>query len=401
MPGSASKRARWSGRSYEALHFIVALCTAAGSLSACGARTGLNLDEDLAPEGPGDACSSLQGELFLAPARDTPLGAEMTAMDLYPSNGDGTFGAPQKIDMKEPFAGAVVDDFDLDGHLEIHLWGLSSGVEYLLDYSCAMGVWLKTPIVGGAAPPRHAWSSIGDVNNDGYIDVVGWVPEKDSDGQPNADAFNVYASLGGPGGAFVHKESELNLKDKHVWWLAATRHIRDMDGDGCADLIFIKYDHGGAAKSSVYLAKGDCAGRFGQPDSITSISFPGTGDDIGDLDGDGHMDLITGLDDDGDPGQTWVAKGDGAGSLGSPSPVFDVVGEESGHDGAGFGSVFLYDWDHDGKLDALSAYTTGPSFSGPQIDIRMNKGDLMFGAPSVVVPAPLAIEQWFVGPASK
>jgi hypothetical protein len=77
------------------------------------------------------------------------------------------------------------------------------------------------------------------------------------------------------------------------------------------------------------------------------------------------MDLITGLDDDGDPGQTWVLKGDGSGSLGSPSPVFDVADEESGHDGAGFGSVFLYDWDHDGKLDALSAYTTRAEILGP------------------------------------
>ena len=399
MPGSSIKRSRWSGRPSEALCFIAALCTAAGSLCACGARTGLNVDEDIAPAGPGGACPG--SELFLAPARDTPLGAEMTAMDLYPSNGDGTFGVPQKIDVKEPFAGVVVDDFDLDGSLEIHLWGLSSGVEYLLDCSSATETWLKTPVAGGAAPPRHDFSSIGDVNKDGYIDVVGWVPPKDGDGQPNAGALDVYASLGGPGGAFVHKESELNLKENHVYWLAATRHIRDMDGDGCADLIFLRYDHGGAAKSSVYLAKGDCTGRFGQPDVIASTSSPGTGDDIGDLDGDGHMDLITGLDDDGDPGQMWGLKGDGAGSLGSPIPVFDVVGEESGHDGAGFGSVFLYDWDHDGKLDALSAYTTGDDFSGPQIDIRMNKGDLMFGAPSVVVPAPLAIEQWFVGPASK
>jgi hypothetical protein len=130
------------------------------------------------------------------------------------------------------------------------------------------------------------------------------------------------------------------------------------------------------------------------------MPFPGTGDDIGDVDGDGHMDLITGLDDDADPGQTWVAKGDGAGSLESPIPVYDVVDEESGHDDTGFGSVFLYDWDHDGKLDALSAYTTGSSFTDPQVDIRMNRGNLVFGDPSVVVPAPLAIEQWVLGPAS-
>ncbi|HRI71761.1 MAG TPA: hypothetical protein PK156_46330, partial [Polyangium sp.] len=71
-----------------------------------------------------------------------------------------------------------------------------------------------------------------------------------------------------------------------------------------------------------------------------------------------------------------------------------------GHDGAGFGSVFLYDWNRDGQLDALSGYTTGASFSGPRIDIRIGKGDSTFGEPKIIVPAPLALKQWFVGPAS-
>ncbi|MBK9262617.1 MAG: VCBS repeat-containing protein [Polyangiaceae bacterium] len=379
---------------------IATFATAITSLPAC-ARTGLNVDEHVAPADPAVDCSAWPNELFLTYARSLSLGAKVTAMALYPSNGDGTFGNRQTIDMKEPFTGVVVDDFDDDGALEIHLWLLSTGVEYVLDYDCAEGMWFMTPNFGGAAPPRHDFSSIGDVNNDGYIDVVGWVPPKDGNGQPNDDALDVYASLGGPGGTFVHQKSELNLKDTFVYWLAPTRHVRDMDSDGCADLVYVRYDHGGAAKSTVYLAKGDCTGRFGQPKSILSMPFPGTGDDIGDLDGDGHMDLIAGLDDDGDPGQVWVAKGDGAGSLESVIPVFDVAPEEKGHDGAGFGDVWLYDWDHDGRLDVLSTYSTGPGFSGPQIDIRMNRGNLEFGAPSVVGPAPLSSQQWLVGPASK
>jgi hypothetical protein len=305
------------------------------------------------------------------------------------------------IDIKDRFSGVVIDDFDGDGSLEIHYWALTSGMEYVLDYSCVEALWFVKPNFTGDAPPRHDFSSFGDVNNDGYVDVVGWVPKKDSNGQPNEDAYEVYASLGGPGGTFTHQKSDLNLKDSVVYWLAATRHIRDMDGDGCADLVAIRYDYGGTAKSTVYLAKGDCAGHFGQPEAILSMPFPGTGNDIGDLDGDGAMDLITGLDDDGDPGQTFVAKGNGSGALASPIEVFDVVGEESGHDGAGFGTIFLYDWDHDDRLDALSAYTTGSHFASPQIDIRMNRGDFAFGGPSVVVPGPLAIKQWVIGPASK
>lgn len=401
MPCSSSKRARLSLRSREVLYWFAALSLAAGSLSACGARTGLNVDELLPPEDPGVVCAGWQGEFFLASARDTPAGAKVTALDLYPSDGDGTFGAPFRIDLKAPFTGVVIHDFDQDGSLEIHYWDLSNDREYLLDYSCTMKMWRKEIVASGAAPPRHDWSSIGDVNSDGYIDVVGWVPAKDRGGKSSADAFDVYTSLGGPGGTFTHKKTALSLKDKHVWWLAPTSHIRDMDGDGCADLVVTRYDHGGAASSSIYLAKGDCSGDFSEPSVIAKISSPGTGDDIGDLSGDGRMDLIIGLDDDGDPGQTWVLAGDGSGSLGSPNPVFDVSELESGHDGAGWGTFFLYDWDHDGALDVLSVYTTAGNFTAQQIDIRMNRGDLTFTDPLIVVPAPQAITEWVVGPATK
>lgn len=384
-------------------HFFKAaiLTVAAALFPACGGRTGLTINEYVVPADPDTPCPGWPGEFFLTYARTGTNEGTPTAMALYPSNGDGTFDAAHTIDMKGAFSGVVVDDFDRDGSLEIHLWLSLTGVEYVLDYSCAEGMWLMTPNFSGSEPPRHNFSTFGDVNNDGYIDVVGWIPVNDADGEPNADALDVYTSLGGPGGTFIHQKSELNLKQTFVYWLAAPRHVRDMDNDGCADLVYIRYDHGGTAKSTVYLARGDCAGHFAQPNGILKMPFPGTGDDIGDVDGDGFMDLISGLDDDGDPGQTWVAKGNGAGDLESPIEVFDVVKEESGHDDSGFGGVFLYDWDHDGQQDALSGYTTGGNFTSPQIDIRMNRGDLEFGAPALVVPPPLAIQQWFVGPASK
>lgn len=384
----------------ESLYCNVAgMFVLASMLAACG-RTPLDFEQSVVPEDPPVECRGWPGEIFVNYAQAAPGEAEATTMTVYPSRGDGTFGASMKIDMKEPFTGVVVHDFDHDGTFEIHAWMVSTGVEVLLQYSCMYKMWLMVPNFNGSAPPRHDFLSIGDVNNDGYIDSVGWVPAKNAKGELNEDAFEVYTSFGGPNGTFVHEKSGLNLADVVKYWLASTRHVRDMDGDGCADLVAVRYDHGGAAKSTVYLAKGDCAGHFEAPPKIHSMPFPGTGNDIGDVDGDGAVDLILGLDDDGDPGQAWIARGNGAGALEEPIPVFDVSSAEEGHDGAGFGSVFLYDWDHDAQLDALSVYTTGPDFASPQLDIRLNRGNLEFGVPLVLGPAPPTTKQWLVGPAS-
>ena len=169
-----ANQSRLSGRFYRALHCCAALSIAVGLLPACGGRTGLLVEEEPPPPRPDVECPGWPEDFFLTYAHNTRANEAPTGLELYSSQGDGRFGAAHEINLKEPFAGVVVDDFDADGALEIHWWGLSRKTEYILDYSCLLDMWIERPLFGGDMPPRHEFSSFGDVNNDGAPDLYGY-----------------------------------------------------------------------------------------------------------------------------------------------------------------------------------------------------------------------------------
>jgi glycerol uptake facilitator-like aquaporin len=156
----------------------------------------------------------------------------------------------------------------------------------------------------------------GDVNGDGYADVI--VGEPLDPGLPLMHG-RAYVYLGGPGGTSTSPATTLG-PSLHSFG-ASVASAGDVNGDGYADVIVGEPDD---AMAYVYL--GGSAGTSISPATTLGPSF--TGDDFGlsvagagDVNGDGYADVIVGEYVDG---RAYLYLG-GAGST-STQPATTLVG---------------------------------------------------------------------------
>ena len=246
-------------------------------------------------------------------------------------NGDGTF-ANETNSTGPGFAAAVtVNDFNHDGKLDIvaALWDFddpTAGIAMLPgDGSGTFG----QPIVshtndilqGGAA---EFTVDSGDINNDGYPDLIVLQPTYQSSGGLLPDAVVTYLNNGD--GSFT--ESKELINDNAFDYHPTDARLADVNGDGCPDALIS--DLFGV----VWVGLGDCAGDFTL--NIAPMGGPATTVRVADVDGDGNLDLITGsalvqsgVDFTYPIGTTvGVALGDGKGNFG-PARVYMGGSEES------------------------------------------------------------------------
>ena len=118
-------------------------------------------------------------------------------------------------------------------------------------------------------------TSLGDLDEDGNLDLV--------TSARNSEAFTVFLGRGdgtfGPG-----SQVDTDLDDG-----AFHTSLGDLDGDGDLDLITSAYE---SNAFTVFLGRGD--GTFGPGSQIdTELDAFATHTSLGDLDGDGDLDLIT------------------------------------------------------------------------------------------------------------
>lgn len=197
--------------------------------------------------------------------------------------------------------------------------------------------------------------ALGDVNNDGVLDLV----------TAGVDTFNGQATirLGRGDGTFGASVSYLTERGSYALALG------DLNGDGTLDLVTSGYD--GALDGSATVRLGRSDGTFGTATSYATESFASRGLALGDLNGDGVLDLITAGDSDANDGYFTVRLGNGNGTFRSATSYTAETRMTS--------AVSLGDLNGDGILDIVTAgYADGGV--GGFATVRLGAGNGTFGA---------------------
>lgn len=237
-------------------------------------------------------------------------------------NGDGSFTPFASYSTPNSLKSSLdIGDLNGDGIPDVitsDTWNPDNISVYL-----GTGTGLFTPVSGSFAPPGSfnpfeiSHVSLGDLNNDGFLDVVASGSEWGTDGQ-------TIVYLGDGAGSYSQVITlSMSIGEAHL-----SHTLADLNNDGNLDM-FVTTSGKFSAISSVYLGLGN--GNFGS--SVQTLAFSVS---LTDLNGDGVLDLVgSGLNS-----ASHLGNGDGTFTL---RQTMDTMG-----------NITFADVSGDGVLDFLS-----------------------------------------------
>ena len=319
--------------------------------------------------------------------------------ELYPGNGDGTFGSPinlgscgsylqtsgdfngdGKLDIASPFsvclgngdgtftqtqgtldyygAGIAPGDFNGDGKLDLIVFFSDFGGS---GFDVFLGNGDGTFQIGALYVSSGLTTAVADLNGDGVLDLA----------IPNYSAAQVGIFLGNGDGTF---QSPVNYA---TGGQGESLVAADFNGDGKIDLAETTYVYLGSTQISVLLGNGD--GTF-QAQVSYPVSTYSTALHAGDFNGDGKLDLaITEIPSQASNGNAAILLGNGDGSFQSETQFQAGINPIS---------LDLGDFNNDGRLDLVVANALSSTFSiFLQSTVGVTPASLIYTDENVGVPS--------------
>ncbi len=297
--------------------------------------------------------------------------------------GDGTFALPTPVSIDGAVASTIqLGDVNGDGHADL-ITGTASGA--YLSLGSADGTFGAPTLISTGNVISIA---LGDVTGDGSMDLaLGIAGNGLGSGVSNLSIF-----VNDGHGNFTLRET-VDARTGLTNGVGPSQLVlKDLNGDGKADLVYRRLgDYNGTTftNSGVAVALSNASGTaFGVPTIFAAgidVQQAQHGIAVGDVDGDGHLDIVTiasgvftSSSTPSSNGGLFVLHGNGDGAFAAAVPLTFPDGT-----GLSADSLALTDVNHDGHLDIVATRSTSATQAGSTDNtfVLLNDGAGGFAAP--------------------